>query len=168
MEPLEDLRIPRITELTQDCNIGLNDRKRRTSLATLADESCHYDAWLGHSLGSPKFNVLGVTFFQNQKYTYRYWSNRLDVIFFALSFMNLKIFLLISYLQFFLILDMHVSRLSPSPFVNSLSHFLSLLLSFIFFHSQFFVRLYCIQVYIYAFKLLFSCSSTCLQPSGCH
>ena len=81
MEPLEGLRMPRITELTQDCNIGLNDRKRRTSLATLADESCHYDAWLGHSLGSPKFNVLGVIF-QNQKYTYRYWSNSLDVIFF--------------------------------------------------------------------------------------
>ena len=64
LEPLEDLRIPRITELTQDCNIGLNDRKRRTSLATLADESCHYDAWLGHSLGSPKFNVTGVLFFR--------------------------------------------------------------------------------------------------------
>ena len=63
MEPLEGLRMPRITELTQDCNIGLNDRKRRTSLATLADESCHFDAWLGHSLGSPKFNVLGVMFF---------------------------------------------------------------------------------------------------------
>ena len=130
LEPLEDLRIPRITELTQDCNIGLNDRKRRTSLATLADESCHYDAWLGHSLGSPKFNVLGVTFFQNQKYTYRYWSNRLDVIFFALSFMNLKIFLLISYLQFlwFWICMLNVclpvhSLLSLSFFSLSLSLF---------------------------------------------
>jgi hypothetical protein len=133
LELLEDLRIPRITELTQDCNIGLNDRKRRTSLATLADESCHYDAWLGHSLGSPKFNVLGVLFFRIKSIHIGVIQTAWMWFFF---FMNLKFFLLISYLQllWFSIRMLHVCL----PVHSLLSLIFSLSLSlFFFFPLQF-------------------------------